>query len=541
MGRCSQALPATLSTPSIFNVKQPLNALGSLGVWRDQFAHELPMAGNPPAFAWSLSRNMRFRDGYAQKCTGQAAIFDPPSVVPYWLLPITNGSTRYLVYAGATKIYTVTGTTHSNITRQTAGNDVNYTGGMNTWNGCVLTGIAIINNGVDVPQFWAGNPATRCAALTNWPAAWTARSVRAHKQFLFALSVTKTGTTYPHLVHWSHPAEPGTVPSSWDDSDPELDAGRNDLADDESKLVDGLTLGDVFVIYKEASIWVAQYIGGQSVFNFRKITDAAGLLAPNGLVAFPGGHVFIAQGDVMLFTGIGEPQSILAGRLQKYFVDTIDSTAYAQSFCCHNPTQNEVWVCYPTAGATYCDEAIIWNYKNDTLGIRALPNAIHGVSGVVDSTIANSWNADTDSWLAHERSWNGSAYTPSAKRLMLASSATKIYLADLTSTFAGTAFSAYVRREGMDFGDPDAVKTITSVRPRFDAPAGTVISVRVGGSMYPGSGITWSAAVDFTVGTSDKVDTFTTGRYLALQFETSSASTWRIKSADIEFEVTGGN
>jgi hypothetical protein len=515
-------------------MKQRLTDLGALGLFRDQMAHELPMG------AWSLAGNMRFKDGYAQKIGGHSAVYDPPSVAPYYLLPYSVGASRYWLYAGAQKIYSVTGSSHTNITRQTAGNDVNYTGSLNGWTGCVLTGIAILNSGADVPQYWAGSG--KAAAVTNWPSGWTCKALRAYKQFLFALNVTKSGTNYPHLVQWSAPAEPGTLPASWDDTDPEEDTGKTDLASDQSPIVDGLQLGDLFVIYKEASVWVAQYTGGPFVFQFRMVSPpeaAVGLMSRNGLVACPVGHVFIAQGDVMVFDGVGQPRSILAGRMKKYLIEAMESSAYSQAFCAHNPTQNEVWICYPAAGATSCNEAIIWNYTDNTLGLRTLPSINHAAAGVVDNTIANSWNTDSDSLDLHERAWNSNAYAASAQRLLMAAAGTKLYLADLTSTFAGATFNAYLRREAMDFGDSDAVKTITRIRPRIDAPNGTVISVRVGGSMHPTTGITWADAVDFTVGTDEDVDVFVTGRYLSIQLGNTAVGPWRVRSMDVEFEVTG--
>lgn len=507
---------------------QTFDGLGAAGLEKDKAAHDTSVPG------WSDAKNMRFRDGYAEKFKGQAAVYDPPSIMPYYLLPYTSSSGRYWIYAGAGKAYCVTNTTHTDITKAAT----TYTGSLNGWTGGVLTGIAIINNGVEAPQFWAGNPATRFTDLTNWPASTTCKSIRPFRNFLVAMNVTKTGTNYPTMVKWSHEADPGAVPVSWDQTNPVYDAGEIDLADDQSKLIDGLQLGDQFICYKETAIYALQYIGAPYIFRVQKLTDAAGLLCANAVCGFPGGHVFVSQGDVMMLPQGGLPQSILTTRMKRYFIKNLDATTYLQTFCCHNPTQNEVWICYPKTGATYCTEAIVWNYLDNTLGLRELPNVIGGACGVVDYVIANSWNSDAETWNSDATAWNELEFTQSAQKLLLASSATKIYMADYGTTFAGTTYSAWLEKSGIDLGDATKVKTITSIAPRIDAPAGTVITVRFGGAMDLASGITWTAPISYTVGTDYRAYGFATGRYLAVRFENAAVGQWRLKSFDMDFTVT---
>jgi hypothetical protein len=61
-----------------------INNVGQYGVVRDAFAPELP------ANAWSNGRNMRFRNGYAERMLGETAVYDPPTVTPYHIQPLTT-------------------------------------------------------------------------------------------------------------------------------------------------------------------------------------------------------------------------------------------------------------------------------------------------------------------------------------------------------------------------------------------------------------------------------------------------------------------
>jgi hypothetical protein len=105
---------------------------GAVGVVMDLAAHELPPA------AWTDARNIRFLDG---SC---------PAVLRPWpgvrhahcraaarRAAERSGRRYYWLYAGAKKIYAATVTNgsavHTNLTRQTAGADVDYSGAPNTW------------------------------------------------------------------------------------------------------------------------------------------------------------------------------------------------------------------------------------------------------------------------------------------------------------------------------------------------------------------------------------------------------------------------
>lgn len=509
----------------------PVDGCGDIGVMRDGYAHDLPNN------AWSRAQNVRFRDGYAERFAGHASIYGTPSVAPVYVQPLSTPTGRFWLYAGTQKLYSVTGSTHTNITRQSAGVDVNYTATAGAWCGGTLGGIAVLTDGTDTPQAWAGTG--KAIDMTNWPANTLCKVLRPFKSILMAANVTKSGTNYPHMVKWSHPADPGALPVSWDPADATKDAGEIDLADDQTRIVDAIALGDVFVVYKEGAYYGLQYIGPPYIFRVQKLSNVAGALSLNCAAEFPGGHVVLGQGDVITHAG-GAPQSILDRRMRRWLFNSIDSTAYTKSFVATNLGRNESWVCFPQNGATACNMALVWNYKDNTLAVRELPNVDGGSSGVIDYSGSDSWDSDPDAWYQDGQAWNQTDFTQSAQRLVLASSAnSKIYLADSSTQFDGTAISAYIEREGLTFGDPASVKLLKSVRPQIDAIPGTVLQISVGGAMDLDAGTTWQAPVNFTVGTDQKIDCFATGRYLALRIASTDYANWRLKRYDMDIETMG--
>ena len=210
---------------------------------------------------------IRDRHGAIQKTPGYKEVMASCPVAPYHIINLEVGSSNYWIIGGLAKIYVHNGSSWTNITRQTTGSDVNYNAtAKEGWTSTILGGTLVMANGFDVPQFWAlssGVPSTstKMAALSNWSATnHYPFSVRAFRSFLVALNVSKAGVPYTRLVKWSHEAATQSVPSSWDETSSTVDAGEYELADTSGKIVDGMALGDTFMIYKEDSIYSMQFV-----------------------------------------------------------------------------------------------------------------------------------------------------------------------------------------------------------------------------------------------------------------------------------------
>lgn len=504
-------------------------ALGQYGLVADQPAQEIPDN------AFSGVSNMRFRDGSAVRFTGHRAIFDATSVVPYSLATFGSATARFWIHSGLASTFADDGTTRTDITGTslTGGVDNKITGGS-------LSGLYIQNNEIDPPKYWDGNTANNLATLTAWDANWRVKFIRPFKNYLVYGYPTKSSVTYPHTVGWSAAADPGTPPSTYDPASATTDAGDVPLGETPDKLVDGLPLGEIFVIYKEQSAYRMEYIGGQQIFSFKRIPGNYGMLAANCAASTPKGHVVLANGDIVLVDGFGEPQSLVVGRDKNWFFSTqLDSTYGSRSFAVAYPTKNEAWIYYPQVGSSVCDKVFVWNWIDNTWGIRDAPNVTAAACGLLTypaglSTDALSGNTDdlvgaTDS----------NDFTPNDSRLIMASAASALYLADSGGTFAGTAVSAMLERTGMAFGDPDTVKLLKSITPRVSAPAGTVLTIQFGASMSAEVAPTWSDAVTYTVGTDVKAFSFAQGRFLAYRISSTSTQPWSVKSMDFEIQSTG--
>lgn len=507
---------------------QTVPASGQYGYVADATPQELPVN------AWSYAQNFRFRNGYAERFQGDSQVFTTPSVTPYFIIPYRSGVSKFWVHAGIARVYVDDGATRTDLTPVSP-----YTGTVDDrWTGGVASGVMVINNGVDQPQFWGGNVANKFATLTGWNTAWRCASLQPFKQYLVALDVTKSGTRYQNMVKWSAAAVPGSLPASWDETDATKDAGEQDLAETTDVLVDQLQLGNINVIYKERSMYAMQYIGAPYVWRFYRLPGESGMLTRGCAVNTPKGHVVLTAGDLIVHSGQG-PQSIVTGRMRKWLFNAIDRTNYARAFVVANSPKNEVWVCFPESGQSACTLALVWNWQDDTFGVRQLSNATYGASGQVLYSSASTWASDAGTWASDTTTWNNDGYAATESRLLLSTSTPLISLVDTGGQFAGVTPNCTLERTGMAFDAPETVKTVRSIVPRVDAVPGTVIGFQVGGSMDAEVSPTWSAVSSYTVGTTRKVDLFATGRFLSVRAVSSTDQPWRIKSYDLDIQKQG--
>jgi hypothetical protein len=515
--------------------------LGSVGIVKDIPPHLLPPE------AWTAGQNVRFQDNKAVKFLGHEDIFDPPTVAPYWGLGCPTGVSFVWLYAGLNKVYTVDGTVHTDITRSSSDYAASA---VRLWNGGILNGIPVINNGEDVPQFWATIDAGQALQnLSNWPSGYKTRIIKPFSNFLVALNVEKSGTRQPHLVLWSHSADPATLPTSWAVDTATVDAGEIELSDVEAGVIrSGLGLRDIFVIYKAQSTWGMQFVGGKFIMRFFPILTTSGILSDHCVSALPDGvRHFVMTGDDVIVHDGQSGQSVLDERWKRFYNNNMSNLNYQASFTTLNYKEGEAWACFPSTNASWPDLALVWNWKTNVVGVRQLADISFMASGVVDSSISGSWDADAGSWDADLSEWDGEQFGPGALgQLAFDPVNTKLLNIDATNQFSGTSMTAYVQREGLaivgrDRGrqpkvDIDSIKLCSRIWPKT---SGDPIDIRVGSQDVPGGTITWNDAQTFDPSTDNYLDIAVSGRLLAVDFRSTGDVAWAVEGYDLDLELMG--
>ncbi|WP_343735339.1 hypothetical protein [Acidovorax sp.] len=416
----------------------------------------------------------------------------------------------------------------------------NYTGGRDDrWSGGTLGGVLVMNNGVDVPQYLQPG-LMKLRPMQGWNSLWRCAFMVPYKQYLMAFDVTKdigkADGRNPHMMKWSTSAIPGALPTSWDSTDPKLDAGEVDIAETPDLLVDALQLGDALIVYKERSMYAVRFVGQPFIFQIQRIPGESGMLTRGCGAITPMGHVVLTGGDVVVNNGQGV-ESIADGWVRKYIFDNIDSTNYKRAFVTTNPERNEVLICFPTPGDSDCTKAAVWNWKSKTWGLRDLASIKYGAVGQIDNFALTTWAADSDAWDLDASTWNEDEYSPNESRLLMVGPE-KIVIFDVSnSDDASTPLPGVLERTGMFLDDAQAMKLLKSLQMRIDATAGAVVTVNFGYQMVPDSATVWGADMTYIVGTDLKVDGFAQGRYLAIRI--SCSTPWRLRAVDLDVVKTG--
>jgi len=482
---------------------------------------------------WSDGNNIQFDNDKTAKIKGHQQVFGTPSGAPYWLLPFNTITTDYWIYPSLTKIYRVstsgTTTTHTDITRSSGG-DYSATAA-DRWNGGVLGGVAILNNGVDAPQM-LGTSASNFSALTNWLSSTTTKVIRPFKRFLVALDTTESTTRYPFRVRWSHPAEGGTVPTTWDASDATKDAGYVDLSQTNGFVVDALPLGDTNVIYKEDSIWSMSYEGGQSIFGFRQLFNDAGILGKDCAKAFDNQHFVVSEDDVYTHNGQSK-QSIVDSQIRDELFNSMHPDYKTRTFVAADREKNEMWVCFVSNTATdaFANTAYVWNWRNNTWSKRDLPSVSYITWGVVDTVSTTDWSESGD-WDTDNDSWD----SPLKPSLLLAdANNTKLFVLK-GNEFDGTSFRAWAEKANMNLGHT-GTKSVTKIVPRVTGTG--AVDFYIGTEMQPHQGVTWKGPYSFTPGTHSEIPVRATGNYIGIRAESTDDKAWSLENLEVHWTTQG--
>jgi hypothetical protein len=344
--------------------------------------------------AWDEVRNVRFTPQGAEVFGGESLVMSEAPIVPHWLKVFPPVETPIWVYGNETKMYAFDGD-HTEITR-TSGGD--YAGdATQRWQGEVFNGVGVFNNTRDIPQYWPNfSSGTRLQNLPNWPSAVRARFLRPFKYFLIAGYITDTGVEYPYRIRWSHSADPGSIPDSWALNDPTKDSGEFDLASTSDYVVDGLELGDGFIVYKQKRAHYLYLSGDEQIFKEIPIIQGRGLLWRDCVQSFPGGHFVAGIDDLYVHTGQrGSDTSLVEARLRNWIFNQIDASNYFNCFTVDYSRRNEYWFCFPEAGEVYPTLAVVWNRITNGIGIRELRKNPFIYSGPVQNIADdNIWGDD---------------------------------------------------------------------------------------------------------------------------------------------------
>lgn len=178
------------------------------------------------------------------------------------------------------------------------------------------------------------------------------------------------------------------------------------------RITAGARLGEYAVAYKQKSIYLGQYVGAPTVWDWIQVPGGeAGCVGKDAICEIGGAHFFVGDDNIWIFDGT-RPAPIADGQVRQWFYDNSSPQYRYKTTCVFDRQTNRVWVFFVSKNGTTLDSALVYHVLSKKWGranrtVEAVLNyisaavTIDGLSGVA-STIDTLPSAGFDSqyWLS---------------------------------------------------------------------------------------------------------------------------------------------
>lgn len=509
------------------------------------FNHDINPAELGPE-VWNFGGNVVFNNGYASAAPGWQESSPGMICQPVWLLPVLTESVYYWIYAGnndagtAGVIGVTDGTTHWDITP--AGGILVTVAG--DWTGGTLNGVPVFNNRLNSPMWWnislVDPTATPAQILPDWPASTLCQALRPFKYHLIAMGIEDPSGNFPDLLIWSSAADPGTIPQIWTPA-PDNDAGSFSISTSQGGIVDGGAMRDQFVVYKQHSTSIMQYIAGQFVFSNRKAFVTSGILARNCWAEMYGSHYVLTDGDFIRHNG-QEVESLMDGVNRRWLFSQIDATNFATSHLALSHELKQVWINWPKEGHAQPDTALVFDIVSSSFGLVDFDTDIAFMTrGILNQPNYDpSYDARTDTFDTALDRFNTQVFNPTTDLLVFCRTSEKQMFGMDGFLRDGAAVPIFLQMLSKDLGEPQRFKLITAVWPQAESLAGIdtgSLAIRIGTQNQISDPVAWTAKTPLTENL--RATMMASGRFISLEVSGSQIANWRLNSLDIDYTLQG--
>jgi len=496
---------------------------------------DLPANEVAPDF-YTQGRNVGFRNGFAERIGGRRNAYTQNDVNPVFHLrnvraPGGVTESNFWIVFGTASIKALETSNKSTIT----GAALTPVTSPWQWSSTLLNNIPAFTNGEDAPRYWAGDVGTPAAALPGWPAGTVCKSIVAFKFHLFALDIDSPTSHLESQIMWSDAAAAGAVPATWTAAVTNQ-AGSAILADTSGPCMCGVPLQDTLLVFKRSSTYAVSYLeGNPRIFSVRLLDGARGALTRHAAVDVGGKVFLVADGEIYLTDGVNW-QPLAGGRVRDYLFGQLDQASYENLFVMFDRAKGEVWVCYPTTGNTYCNEALVYELAADAWSPpRDLVAMTCGDVGIINDTApSEAWDVDAGTWDSDASAWNAANFSLAVEQLMTGGNSAALYV---ENDATATAVAANVFRHDLTFGAPERMKCIRRIHVRTDETPGTLY-VRVGARNSITAPIAWDTERAL-IPPASFVNVRAQGRFISYEVRGQDTDVWGTSGCDLEGDLRG--
>ena len=391
---------------------------------------------------WQDANNIRFQHGITKKVDGYEeglgeSLVDPEIIVP---LRDDDGLYYWWAYAGLNLDYPGTGHSHkfyritNTIQHLDVTPDIFYeltTGRDYKWTGDTINGVPYLTYGVpyfydaasskfkmfqNIPRDAVGVPGDPGYDPNGGDPRVRFQVVRSYRNFLVGMNFDTDNydgyfnsdenvdpdqywggwdeDIHQNAVWWSHSIIGKDIDAVWEDANSIKSSGWNFLGGTGGNIVDGRTLRDSFLIYRERSVWQMSYIGGVQIFAFKEVFNDIGCLGLDCVIEVDGQHLVVGQSDVYMHNGVRKT-TLSDGIIRRELFGRINPEHTASVFITADYKNKEAWICIPT------------DDQDTILELAGLPDSYRG-----SCNLAYVYNWDENTWSKKDIPWlTGSIFT----------------------------------------------------------------------------------------------------------------------------------
>jgi hypothetical protein len=277
--------------------------------------------------------------------------------------------TRRIVAGTATRLYELSA--GSWVDRSRVGN---YSGGNDSrWSITQFGDSTLAANRVEVIQRSTG------AAFADIASAPKAEIIFSVGAFVMALN-TNDGSEKPDGWHCC---------AAFDDTDwtpsTTTQAASARLVATAGKITAGQRLGEYAVAYKKNSIYLGQYVGAPTVWNWIQVPGGtAGCVGKEALCDIGGAHFFVGEDNLWIFDGT-RPVPVAEGVVRQWFNDNCSPQYRYRTICTYDRQKDLVWIFYPSNSAEKPDSALVYHVTGKKWGVAN--RSVEAVLNYIQSTV----------------------------------------------------------------------------------------------------------------------------------------------------------
>jgi hypothetical protein len=347
------------------------------------------------------------------------------------------------VFAGTTtKLYELTGGAWSDVSTGS------YTGGADSrWSIAQFGNSTLASNNVDTIQ------RSTSGVFSSIATAPKAKIIFSVGTQIMALN-TNDGTSKPDGWHCCATYDE----TSWTPALATLCASGR-VVSQPGAFTAGGRLGEYAIAYKEKSIFIGQFVGAPTVWDWQQVAGGdAGCVGQDAWCDIGGAHFIVGQDNFWLFDG-SRPVPIGEDQVRQWFQSSSNPNYRYKTQCVHDRPNNVVWIFYCSTSSSVPDKALVFHLKTKQFGatditVQATLNYVSAGYTIDDLTTLSatidglsSYSFDSAFWLVGGRSL--SAFNSSNQ----------------LQSITGPSLTSSMTTG--DVGDDSTVSLLTAIRLRF--------------------------------------------------------------------------